>query len=100
MDKLNLTQQKHAYTNQMKCTTTQNKHKKTKPSLVASYNIRPGNGEGLFWFGRFINLSLTYLLRHLPTYLQPGTHTGRMNTELATKTFSLIWFLVYMDINK
>jgi len=27
--------------------------------------------EGLFWFRRFINLSLTYLLRHLPTYLQP-----------------------------
>ena len=28
--KLNLTQQKHAFTNQKKCTTTQNKHKKTK----------------------------------------------------------------------
>jgi len=42
-----------------------------KPSLVASYDIRPGNGGGLFWFRRFINLSLTYLLRHLPTYLQP-----------------------------
>jgi len=26
--KLNLTQQKHAFTNQKKCTTTQNKHKK------------------------------------------------------------------------
>jgi len=24
--------------------------KKLKPGLVASYNIRPGNGEGLFWF--------------------------------------------------
>jgi len=30
MEKLNLTQQKHAFTNQKKCTTTQNKHKKTK----------------------------------------------------------------------
>jgi len=29
MEKLNLTQQKHAFTNQKKCT-TQNKHKKTK----------------------------------------------------------------------
>jgi len=28
--KLNLTQQKYAFTNQKKCTTTQNKHKKTK----------------------------------------------------------------------
>jgi len=44
---------------------------KVKPGLVASYNIRPGNGEGLFWFRRFINLSATYLLRHLSTYLQP-----------------------------
>jgi len=30
MEKLNLTQQKHAFTNQKKCTTTQNKHQKTK----------------------------------------------------------------------
>jgi len=71
MVKLNLTQQKHAFTNQKKCTTTQNKHKKLKPALVASYDIRPGNREGIFLFQHFINLSLTYLLRHLPTYLQP-----------------------------
>jgi len=44
---------------------------KIKPGLVASYDIRSGNGEGRFWFRRFINLSLTYLLRHLSTYLQP-----------------------------
>jgi len=55
--------------NQYKCTTTENK-KKLKPGLVASYDTRPGNGEGLFLFRRFTNLSLTYLLRHLPTYLQ------------------------------
>jgi len=30
MQKLNLTQQKHTFTNQKKCTTTQNKHKETK----------------------------------------------------------------------
>jgi len=30
MEKLNLTPQEHAFTNQKKCTTTQNKHKKTK----------------------------------------------------------------------
>ena len=51
-----------AHIHQTKCTTTQNKHKKLKPGLVASYDIQPGNGEGLFWFQRFINLSLTYLL--------------------------------------
>jgi len=29
-----------------KCTTTQNKHKKLKPGLVAFYDIRHGNGAG------------------------------------------------------
>jgi len=42
--KLNLTQQKHAFTNQKKCTTTQ----KIKPGLVAFYDIQPGNGAGTF----------------------------------------------------
>jgi len=47
--KLNLTQQKHAFTNQEKCTTTQNKHtQKLKPGLVAFYDIPPVNGAGLF----------------------------------------------------
>jgi len=35
----NLTRQKHAFTNQKKCTT----QKKRKPDLVASYDMRPGN---------------------------------------------------------
>jgi len=30
--------------------------KKLKPGLVASYDIRPENREGLFWFRCFINL--------------------------------------------
>jgi len=76
MEKLSLTQQEHTFTNQNKCTTTQNKCKKLKPGLVASYDIRPGNGVGLFWFWHFINLTLTYLLRHLPTYLQPWDPQG------------------------
>jgi len=42
---------------------------KIKPDLVASYDIRPWNGEDLFWFRCFTNLFLT------PTYLQPRTHT-------------------------
>jgi len=61
-------QQKHAFNNQNKCTTTQNKHKTLKQGLVASYDIWPGNGESLFWFQR--------LLRHLHTYLQPGPTRG------------------------
>ena len=50
-------------------------HKKTKAGFVASYDIRPGNGQGQLWLRRFINLSLTYFLRHLPTY-RTETHTA------------------------
>jgi len=62
MEKLNLTQQKHTFTNQKKCTTTQNTNTKARFScLLPSYDIRPGNGESIFCFWRLINLSL-YLL--------------------------------------
>ena len=68
MEKLNVTQQKHTFTNRKKCTTSQNKHKKLKPGLVASYNIKHGNREGLFWFWCFIKLQLlTYTLTYLLT---------------------------------
>jgi len=52
--------------------------KKLKPRLVDSYDIRPGNGVGLFWFRCFINLLLTYLLTYSDTYshLQSRTHMG------------------------
>jgi len=80
MEKLNLTQQEYAFTNQKKCTTTQNKHKKLKPGLVTSYDIQPGNGEDLFLFRCFVSLSLTYL-RHLPTY-SLVTHIGQSNLKL------------------
>jgi len=75
--KQNLTQQKQAFANQNKSTATQNKQK-TKHRFVASYNIRPGNGEGLFWFWHFINLTPTSVLKtftHLLT-VPDGTHTG------------------------
>ena len=45
---LNLTPQKHAFANQKKCTTTQNKQRKLKPGLVTFYGIWPVNGTGLF----------------------------------------------------
>jgi len=44
--------------------------------LVAFYDLWPGNREGLFWFWHFINFWLTYLLRHLRTYLQPRDPSG------------------------
>jgi len=46
-------------------------NKQKTNARLAAYDIWPGNGEGLFLFWCFINMSLTYLLRHLPTYLQP-----------------------------
>jgi len=43
--KLNLTQQKHAFTNKK---TYHKTNIKLKPGLDAFYDIRPGNGAGLF----------------------------------------------------
>jgi len=50
--------------------------KKLKPGLVASYDIQHGNGQGLFWFWHFINLSLIYLYDTYPLTYSPGTHMG------------------------
>jgi len=69
--KLNPTQQKHTFTNQKKCTTTQ----KTKPGLVATYDIWSGNGEGLIIFWCFVNLLLTNL--HSYPLTAPGPTRGR-----------------------
>ena len=66
--------------------------KKLKPGLVTSYDIRPGNGEGLFWFRRFITLSLTYLTRHLPTYLQPRDPHGAEWNMRNFPAVSVFWF--------
>ena len=80
----------HIY--QSKCTTTQNYHKKLTRGLVASYDIRPGNVDGLFCYWHFINLSFAYLLRHLSTYLQPQTHRRRMMVScLNNKTVRMHW---------
>ena len=49
-------------------------------SLVAYYDLRSGNGEGLFWFRCFINQSLTHLDTYPLTY-SPGTHMGLAEFE-------------------
>jgi len=60
---------------------------KLKPGLVASYNIRPGNGEGLLSYRRIINLSLS-LHTYLDTY--PLTYSpGRTSTEILLFIVSL-----------
>ena len=61
--------------------------KKLKPGLVASYDIQPGNREGLFWFRRFINLSLTYLDTYLP---QSWTNMGLVGRQFV-KRFALCY---------
>jgi len=70
MEKQNLTQQKHS---SIKTNVLKHKinTKKLKPGIVASYDIHPGNGEGLFLFWCFINLPLTYLDTYPLTALDP-----------------------------
>jgi len=75
MEKQNPTVHDKSTHSPIKVTALQHKINTKTKYRVSSYDIQPGNGEGLFWHWRFINLSLTYLLRHLPTYLQPRTHT-------------------------
>ena len=45
---VNLTQQKHTFINQKKCTETPNKHKKTKAKFSRLLRHPALNGEGLF----------------------------------------------------
>ena len=71
MEQLNLIQQQHTFTNQKKCTTTQNKQKKLKPGSVAFCHIWPGNGERLFWFWHFVNLSQV-------SYFDTRPHMGQV----------------------
>jgi len=73
MEKQNLTQQKHAFTDQNECTTTQNKHKKTKARF--SRLLRHPAWK---WGGPILLLALhkfvTYLLKtftHLLTAPNP-----------------------------
>jgi len=59
---------------------TQNKHTKTKArfSRLLRHPVwKSANGEGLFLFQRFINLSLTCLYTYPLTY-SPRTHTGHV----------------------
>jgi len=81
MEKLNLTQK-------ITVLHHKKKHKKINTGLVASYDIQPGNGDGLFWFWRFINLSLTYL----DTYTQPQDPHGALD-QVYPKVFQGLPFL-------
>jgi len=79
MEKLNLTQQKHAFTTEKKCTTTQNKHRETKARF--SHLLRHPAWK---WTEPILVLALhkfvTYLLTYLDTYLQPRDPHGAKYT--------------------
>ena len=94
MEKQNLTQQKHAFINQNKWTTTQNKHKELKSGLVASYDIWLGKGEGLFSFWHFINLSLN----SLDTY--PLSYSSGIHTRHETTDMGLVRRVVYLFMSQ
>jgi len=64
---------------------------KLKPHLVASYDIQPGNGEGLFWCRCFINLSITYLLRHIFP-LTYSARAARHNEQCKFTITNRAWF--------
>jgi len=94
MEKLNLTQQNHAFINQKKCTTTQ----KTKARFSRILQHPAWKRRGLILV-LAIHKFVTYLLRHLPTYLQPRTIDGKHNDtvhhcwlgHLTRKNPSRIW---------
>ena len=60
----------------MVCPITQGDHKKLKPGLVTSYDIRSGNGEGLFLLRCFIICHLLTYLDTCPLTQSRGSQTG------------------------
>jgi len=59
-----------------------------KSGLVASHDVRSGNGEGLIWFQCLINLSLAY--HTSPLTYSSGTHTGQRTVHSAVIVFSTV----------
>jgi len=87
MEKQNLTQQKHTFTNQQKCTTTHNKHTKTKAmfSRLLPHPAWKRRGPILVSaLHKFVNYLLTYTY---PLIYSPGTQTG-----LSSRQSSLLWW--------
>jgi len=78
MEKQNLTQQKHAFTNQNICTTTQNKHKKTKARFSRLLRYPAWKRKGaivVLALHKSVNYLLTYTLTHILTAPDPhGAH--------------------------
>ena len=91
MEKLNLTQQNHTFSNQKKCTTTQNKHKKTKPrfSRLLGHPVWKQKGPILV---SALHKCVTYLLRHFTHLLTaPGPTQGIETVRHLTNTDTVHW---------
>jgi len=67
MEKQKLTQQKHAFTNQKECTTTQNKHRKTKARFSRLLRHLAWKQRGPILIS-VLHKFVTYLLTYLDTY--------------------------------
>ena len=70
--------QQHAFTNHKKCTTTQNKHKTTKPGFSCLLQHQAWKQRGPI-FILALHKSVTYLLTYLDTYpltYSPGPTWG------------------------
>jgi len=70
--KRNLAQQKHTFTDQQKCTATQNKHKKTKARFTCLLRHPAWKRRGpilILALHKFVTFLLTSTLTHLQTYM-------------------------------
>ena len=92
--KLNLTQLRHTFTNQKKCTTTQNKHKKTKARF--SRLIRHPAWKRR---GPILVLALHQFVTYLDTYsltYSPRTHMGPKMQQHAGGKLQIFPIHVYL----
>jgi len=70
-------------------TLTTQKHKKLKPDSIASYDTRPAENGGGPILVSALHKFVTYLLRHLPTYLQPRDLHGAYGQDGSTCQLSI-----------
>jgi len=90
--KPNPTQQKHTFTNQNKCTTTQNKHKKTKARFSRLLRHPAWKWRASILVLAFCNF-VTYLLRQLVTYLKPRDQHRATDLIIFPLTLLFLWCL-------
>jgi len=105
MEKLNLTQQKHTFTNKKKCTTTQNKHKKTKVRFSRLLWHLAWKRRGPILVS-VLHKFVTYLLTYTtyPLIYSPGIHTrqnyGAWEDIITVANFHALWKSPTINISR